>query len=394
VLLRDCADNGRYTSHAIGVNNAKTKDVKHKEAPGSVPCDVRERVLSCGSTGANTGNQRNWYNGDGLRVRARTFVSSRRDDDFVWDVSAGLPVVLQDTLTPQSGSPTTTTYLYGLGLVLETVGSTSYFYLSDGLGSTTELTDTSASVQNSYQYDVWGSLRATSGSTANQFEFAGQQTDHNANRGLQYLRARYYDPSLGRFISRDLVPAGNRYAYASNNPISWADPLGACSVYVGTRPVQGFGGAISRLARHAYIITADPLTGEKRVIQGEARGGFTAAHVHGKLGVTNRPFNTGPSETDFVANGAALYYNDDGSCDSINDSFEATGSLINKAANDYRYLSLNSNSAASTLLEQAGVPSSRPSLLVWGWGAKVRLDPPTYLPWYVPRFIGPIIPLR
>jgi RHS repeat-associated protein len=183
---------------------------------------------SCGSTGANTGNQRNWYNGDGLRVRARTFVSGRRDDDFVWDVGAGLPVILQDTLTPQSGSPTTTTYLYGLGLVLETVGSTSYFYLSDGLGSTTELTDTSASVQNSYQYDVWGSLRATSGSTANQFEFAGQQTDHNANRGLQYLRARYYDPSLGRFISRDPLPIGNRYAYVDNNVINYADPAGLC----------------------------------------------------------------------------------------------------------------------------------------------------------------------
>jgi len=199
---------------------------------GSTPCSGTPTANTytlgaCGSTGANTGNQRNWYNGDGLRVRARTFVSGRRDDDFVWDVGAGLPVVLQDTLTPQSGSPTTTTYLYGLGLVLETVGSNSYFYLSDGLGSTTELTDTSATVQNAYQYDVWGSLRATSGSTANQFEFAGQQTDHNANRGLQYLRARYYDPSLGRFISRDPLPFSNRYSYGLDNPTNVADPYGA-----------------------------------------------------------------------------------------------------------------------------------------------------------------------
>ena len=225
---------------------------------GSTPCSGTPTANTytlgaCGSTGANTGNQRNWYNGDGLRVRARTFVSGRRDDDFVWDVGAGLPVVLQDTLTPQSGSPTTTTYLYGLGLVLETVGSNSYFYLSDGLGSTTELTDTSATVQNAYQYDVWGSLRATSGSTANQFEFAGQQTDHNANRGLQYLRARYYDPSLGRFITRDPIDGTQPYSYGANNPCKYVDPSGLNAESAGDWTVSCHGSAQVQGFKHAFI---------------------------------------------------------------------------------------------------------------------------------------------
>lgn len=73
------------------------------------------------------------------------------------DVGAGLPVMLQDVRTPLGGGASVTTYLYGLGRIAETDGGgVTSFYLSDGLGSVTELTDASGVVTDTYLYDVWG----------------------------------------------------------------------------------------------------------------------------------------------------------------------------------------------------------------------------------------------
>jgi len=72
--------------------------------------------------------------------------------------------------------------------------------LADGLGSTMAVVDSTGVVQKSYQYDVYGEVTGGSGTLANEFGFAGQQTDAT---GLQYLRARYYDPGTGVFLSRD-----------------------------------------------------------------------------------------------------------------------------------------------------------------------------------------------
>jgi RHS repeat-associated protein len=59
--------------------------------------------------------------------------------------------------------------------------------------------DASGTAVNSYTYDVYGTASASE-TVPNEFDFGGQQTDQTT--GLQYLRARYYDPTAGRFISR------------------------------------------------------------------------------------------------------------------------------------------------------------------------------------------------
>ena len=190
----------------------------------------------CGNSGPNTGNERNYYNGDGLRVRARTFPSSvTADHDFVWDVGAGLPVILQGT-NVQSGA--VTTFVYGLGLISTTsnAGATSY-YLPDALGSTSQITDSAGAITDRYAYDVYGALRSSTVTTPNDFRFTGQQHDQNANRGLYYLRARYYDPSLGRFLSRDPIPFVQRYGYVGANPANLADPAGLCRLLCPPIPV-------------------------------------------------------------------------------------------------------------------------------------------------------------
>jgi RHS repeat-associated protein len=118
--------------------------------------------------------------------------------------------------------------VYGLGLVSQVSGANTYYYLSDGLGSTMAMVDGSGTVVKTYGYDVYGKVTSSSGSVANEFDFAGQQTDPT---GLQYLRARYYDTETGRFLSRDPLSAspgwiGQPFAYGSANPALMTDPLG------------------------------------------------------------------------------------------------------------------------------------------------------------------------
>ncbi len=80
----------------------------------------------------------------------------------------------------------------------------------------------------SYAYDVFGATRSQSGTTANDYRFTGQQNDQNADRGLYYLRARMYDPSLGRFLQKDPLPFVQRYVYVEDNPENVIDPIGLC----------------------------------------------------------------------------------------------------------------------------------------------------------------------
>jgi RHS repeat-associated protein len=141
-----------------------------------------------------------------------------------WHVS--LPAILQETAASQ-----TTYYVYGLDLIASMQGSTPTYYLTDGLGSTTELADNSGDVIGTYEYDAFGAVRTHTGAST-QWSYTGEQNDPG---GLEYLRARYYHPADGRFLSRDPF-AGliwnpqtlNGYAYATNNPILFVDPLGLC----------------------------------------------------------------------------------------------------------------------------------------------------------------------
>ena len=93
------------------------------------------------------------------------------------------------------------------------------------------------------RYDAWGNVIAQTGTTP-RYGYTGREPDET---GLVYYRARYYDPTIGRFISKD--PAGmpdgvNRYAYVGNNPINFTDPEGLCPWCVGAA-WGGLSGAIS-----------------------------------------------------------------------------------------------------------------------------------------------------
>lgn len=175
---------------------------------------LKQAVLSGGVTVS--------YGYDALDRRVQRSDSSGATSKFVYD---GQDVVrdLYANLT------TAADYLNGPGVdnkLRQTNASVSSYLLSDHLGSTRAQTDASGNVSSTDTYDSFGSV--TSASSPTRYSYTGRESD--ADTGLMYYRARWYDPNQGRFMSED--PVGfvgrsiNLYSYVANNPIQYVDPSG------------------------------------------------------------------------------------------------------------------------------------------------------------------------
>jgi RHS repeat-associated protein len=101
--------------------------------------------------------------------------------------------------------------------------STVAYAHPDALASVQRTTDSSATAVGSTPYDAFGAVRRRTG-TSLSLGYSGQQRD--AESGLSSLRARFYDPTTARFLSKDPVRGGHGYAYANNNPVRFTDPTG------------------------------------------------------------------------------------------------------------------------------------------------------------------------
>ncbi len=103
-------------------------------------------------------------------------------------------------------------------------GSTPAYYHPDQLGSIRALTDGSGTVVASRDYDSYGNLTVNTGSVRTPFGYTGEYTD--AESGLVYLRARYYDPPTQQFLTKDTMLTQLPYAYVNGNPTNFTDPSG------------------------------------------------------------------------------------------------------------------------------------------------------------------------
>ena len=131
-------------------------------------------------------------------------------------------------------SAASTTYIQAPGIdqpVAMIRGSQIYFYHTRALGTISSITDSTGKVAATYRTDAFGNLTASTGTVANRLLFTARE--YEADLGLYYYRARYYDPGLGRFLSADPDSTtltdpieGNRYAYVGNAPVGFRDPLG------------------------------------------------------------------------------------------------------------------------------------------------------------------------
>jgi RHS repeat-associated protein len=119
------------------------------------------------------------------------------------------------------------TNIYNPG-VSQKRGSTKKFLGADRLGTMTHEFDSSQSTTLTRDLDAFGNLRGSSGSSTSNFDFAGKHGYlRDSSSQLQQVGHRYYDASIGRFLTKD--PAKherNWYAYCGNNPLKWVDPKG------------------------------------------------------------------------------------------------------------------------------------------------------------------------
>ncbi len=195
--------------------------------------DAEDRLLST-SNGVTI-----VYDGDGNRVSENT--TKYLVDD---QTPTGYAQVAEELV---SGA-VTAQFTYGPMRISQRRTATS-FYSYDAGGSVRQLTDNIGTVTDTYAYDAFGNTVAQSGPTVNEFQYRGEQYD--ASLQMYYLRARYYRPLIGRFLTGDtyegraLDPASrHRYAYTSADPANGEDPSGHANLITWSARV----GIISELA--------------------------------------------------------------------------------------------------------------------------------------------------
>ncbi|HET9867255.1 MAG TPA: RHS repeat-associated core domain-containing protein, partial [Nitrospira sp.] len=128
------------------------------------------------------------------------------------------------------------------------------------LGSTRILTDPTGKASASFTYTAYGDLAGKAGTATTPLGYAGQFTD--ADTGLQYLRARFYDPDTAQFLTRDPVTALTRapYEYASDNPVRYTDPSGMVCLERGSfgLPVINTGDCVAEAPGAAADVIKSP----------------------------------------------------------------------------------------------------------------------------------------
>ena len=114
----------------------------------------------------------------------------------------------------------------GYSLVKKEKEETTYYYHQNEHGDVTHLTNNHEEIENSYSYDVFGNVREQQENVENIFKYTGEQFDKETQQ--YYLRARFYNPVVGRFTQEDVYRGDglNLYVYVSNNPLLWVDPSG------------------------------------------------------------------------------------------------------------------------------------------------------------------------
>ncbi len=162
----------------------------------------------------------NFYDASGMRIAA---VENSIRSDFTLDGG--------NVITENSNGKDVR-YIRGLGLIANRENQGEYaYYLHNGHGDVVNLVNGTGDILNSYNYDAFGNEETYTETVANRFMYAGEQFDKVT--GQYYLRARYYAPQVGRFITEDSYrgdPSSplslNLYSYCRNNPILYTDPSG------------------------------------------------------------------------------------------------------------------------------------------------------------------------
>ena len=241
------------------------------------------------------------YDPDGRRVQ-QTIGSTATN--YLWDVASTFGDVVLETA--DSGTIQASYLLGGTELLSQNRGGTVNYYLHDGQGSVRALADASGNVTDQYAYDAFGSVQNRQGTTVNPYQYTGQQFD--ALTGLYSLRARYYQPTLGRFLSRDTIEINpihpndlNRYGYTANNPINAFDPSGHSDLIETGSLYQKDAEEIEPVAE-VGATTEDLLAADDAVLERESAN---ALFRDARFFTKNGPLNVTVGEGQYVVDGEA-----------------------------------------------------------------------------------------
>jgi RHS repeat-associated protein len=201
--------NGSMTTKTSGANQtAYTWDIENRLSSVTLP-----------SNGGTVG-----FRYDPLGRRIQKTLANGDAKNYLYD-GANIIAELDSTGTVLAS------YTQGAGvdepLAIRRGGLVAYYH-ADGLGSITSLTNVNAQTVASYTYDSFGNTTATEG-IFNPYRYTGREQDPET--GLYYYRARYYDPTIGRFISEDpfrFWGGIDFYKYVDNDPNDHKDSLGLC----------------------------------------------------------------------------------------------------------------------------------------------------------------------
>ncbi len=165
------------------------------------------------------------YKYDGLGNRTATIENGQRTDYLVDPTGLGNIVGEYN-----NAGNLVADYNYGIGLVSRVNGGNSNYYDADALGSIVGVTATDGSYANRYSYLPFGESLSKVETVTNPFEYVGQYGVTNESNGLDFMRARFYDPNLGRFTNNDPIGLNggdtNLSRYVGNNPVNSIDPSG------------------------------------------------------------------------------------------------------------------------------------------------------------------------
>lgn len=310
-----------HQSEAYTYDAGDNRISSHRAA--SYSYDAANRLLSDGTyeyvynadgqltlrTETSTGKQTAFsYNGVGLLARVEDMaagrVSTYRYDPtlrrtmkrvqlgnvsqtwrYFYDGSDVIQILVEDV--DASGNKSVNTYrlTYGPGIDNPLVirGSADRYLHYNHQSSIDAVTDDSGAVIERVEYDSFGVpvfIDGVSGSTSSASAVAGNPYAYNGREwdpdtGLYYYRARYYDPTIGRFIQEDSQIATNQYIYTRNNPVNLMDPTGEAAVVIRTntgRTLMMYDPGIAGINKMLKQVGNDTI--ENFVLIGHANGEF------------------------------------------------------------------------------------------------------------------------
>ena len=322
--------------------------------------DMSDRLTSAGGVTSA-------YNPDGLRVSA-----------------GGVNYVIDPNGLSKPLMRNQTKYVWGLGLIYEDTGGSMKTYHPDHLGSTMATTDGAGAVTDRWEYSSYGTESHTTGTTDTPFRFHGALGCITDDNGLIYMRNRFYNPRIMRFLNQD--PIGfeggmNWFAAFGNNPISYVDPTGLLEEYT----FYLNGGQLSRLRNTRTGVSYPAFSGN-----GEYRNDPNSTDIKdngplpaGTYYIVDRPTggNLG-SARDWVTGRDKWFalYADDGTIDdsTMSHGVERTNVRLHPGTLSYGCLTLPSNKDFTAIRQEllSTAKSTIPGTSIPYYGT-INVSPPT-----------------